>query len=128
MIDSAQMKQRLHDYIELFNRRDHEGVAALYADDAVLEDPVGRPPIQGRDKILAFYKAAMANGAQLKLAAPVRGSHGNGAAMAFDVLLDTPQGKGTIHVIDVMRFNEAGKIVSMSAYWGQSDMAFQPHG
>jgi steroid delta-isomerase len=42
--------------------------------------------------------------------------------MAFDVRLEMPQGPALIRVIDVMRFDSEGKIASMRAFWGLSDM------
>lgn len=117
------MKAAMQEYIDAFNRVDTDGVVALYADDATVEDPVGgKPPMQGRTAIAAFYKMAMQTGAKLALAAPIRASHGNSAAMAFDVQLNMPQGRAVIRVIDVMTFNDAGKFTSMRAYWGPSDM------
>ena len=122
MADEKQMKAAMQAYIDTFNRSDAAGIADLYADDATVEDPVGTPLKKGRKEIAGFYKMAVATGAKLKLAAPIRGSHGNSAAMAFDVELNMPQGHMVIRVIDVMTFNEAGKFTSMRAFWGPSDM------
>src|SRR3546814_16298951 len=61
-------------------------------------------------------------GAKLQLAAPSGGSHGNSAAMAFDVELKMPEGEAVIRVIDVMTFNVAGQFTSMRAFWGPGDM------
>ena len=116
------MKDGMQAYIDLFNKADHAGIADLYTDDATVEDPVGSAVKKGKAEIAAFYKMAVATGARLALAAPIRASHGNSAAMAFDVQLNMPQGKAVIRVIDVMTFNEAGKFTSMRAFWGQSDM------
>lgn len=116
------MKAAMQEYIDAFNRNDTDGVVALYADDATVEDPVGSAVKSGKSAIADFYKMAMKTGAKLSLAAPIRGSHGNSAAMAFDVTLNMPQGRAVIRVIDVMTFNEAGKFTSMRAYWSQSDM------
>jgi steroid delta-isomerase len=116
------MKQAMQAYIDAFNRSDAEGVIALYGEDATVEDPVGKDVLVGKPRIAEFYKMAIATGARLALAAPIRASHGNSAAMAFDVLLNMPQGKALIRVIDVMSFDEAGKFKSMHAYWGPSDM------
>ena len=120
------MKDAMQAYIDTFNRADAAGIAALYADDATVEDPVGSPLKNGKAEIAAFYKMAVQTGAKLALAAPIRASHGNAAAMAFDVQLNMPahlpQGSGVIRVIDVMTFNDAGKFSSMKAYWGPSDM------
>ena len=76
------MKGAMQAYIDCFNRKDPEAIAALYADDATVEDPVGSPLKKGKAEVAAFYKMAVATGAKLKLAAPIRASHGNSAAMA----------------------------------------------
>lgn len=128
MPTEQQMKQALQAYIDAFNRSDPAAIAALYAEDATVEDPVGKPVKRGMAEIAAFYKFAVSTGAKLSLAAPIRGSHGNAAAMAFDVQLNVPPevaargGKGVIRVIDVMTFNDEGKFTSMKAYWGPGDM------
>ena len=126
MISQQQMKQALQAYIDAFNRVDPDAIVALYAEDATVEDPVGSPPKVGRQAIAEFYAYAIRSGAKLKLAAPIRGSHGNSAAMAFDVELNMPQGDKTaravIRVIDVMTFTEAGQFSSMRAFWGPGDM------
>ena len=76
MISEQKMKQGMQAYIDAFNRNDPEGIAALYADDATVEDPVGSPLKNGKAAIAAFYKMAVATGAKLSLAAPIRASCG----------------------------------------------------
>ena len=115
-------KQAMQAYIDRYNADDLEGVVGLYADDATVEDPVGTPVKAGKAAIRDFYKYAMTTGARLSLAAPIRGSHGKAAAMAFDVKLNYQGASMTIRVIDVMTFDEQGKFTSMKAYWGPSDM------
>ena len=127
VINQQQMKQAMQAYIDAFNRVDTDAIVALYADDATVEDPVGTPLKSGRAAIAEFYAMAIKSGAKLKLAAPIRGSHGNSAAMAFDVELNMPMGndktaRAVIRVIDVMTFNDAGQFSSMRAFWGSSDM------
>ena len=122
MVDEKQMKKVLQAYIDGFNNRDAEAIVGLYADEATVEDPVGKPTMQGKQAIAKFYRNSIKTGAKLALAAPIRASQGQEAAMAFDVQLDMPQGPALIRVIDVMRFDDEGKIVSMRAFWGLSDM------
>lgn len=122
MTDEVTMKAAMQAYIDAFNRSDAQGIADLYAEDATVEDPVGSALKKGKAEIAAFYKMAVATGARLELAAPIRASHGNAAAMAFNVRLNMPEGKAHIQVIDVMTFTDAGKFASMKAYWGKSDM------
>lgn len=122
MASEQQMKQAMQAYIDLYNKDDLEGVVGLYADDATVEDPVGTPVKSGKAAIREFYKFAMTTGARLSLVAPIRGSHGNAAAMPFDVTLNYQGSRMVIRVIDVMTFDAAGKFTSMRAYWGPSDM------
>lgn len=122
MISEQQMKRAMQEYIDAFNRVDADGIIALYAEDATVEDPVGSPPKVGRAEIAKFYRMAIGTGAKLALAAPIRASQGDSAAMAFDVQLNMPSGRAVIRVIDVMSFNDAGQFTSMRAFWGHSDM------
>lgn len=121
---AAQMREALQRYIDAINAGDTDAVVALYADHATIEDPVGAPPIQGREAITAFYGKVVPWGLKLRLVAPVRGSHGNAAAMAFEV--DAPAengGRNIIRVIDVMTFDAEGKFTSMRAFWAPDDMS-----
>ncbi|MFI0545702.1 MAG: steroid Delta-isomerase [Brachymonas sp.] len=109
-------------YIDRMNAGDLAGVVALYADDATIEDPVGSSKlITGKAEITEFYTTSMQTKAQLKLSAPIRTSHSDSAAMAFEVTLDWG-GLMSISVIDVMTFNAAGQFTTMRAYWGPEDM------
>lgn len=122
MADEQQMRDAMQAYIDGFNASDHAAIVGLYADDATVEDPVGTPLKQGRDEIDAFYATALESGAKLSLSAPIRASHANSAAMAFEVALNYQGQDMVIHVIDVMTFDDDGKFTSMKAYWGPGDM------
>jgi steroid delta-isomerase len=117
MTTEATMKAALQSYLDYFNAGDVDGLASLFAEGATVEDPYGVPAKTGDAEIRAFYTDAMKNGAKLSLAAPIRGSHGNAAAMAFEAKIGTL----TVRIIDVMTFDEAGKFTSMKAFFGPSD-------
>lgn len=112
------MKAAMQAYIDAFNSGSADAVVALYAEGATVEDPVGSPVKQGKAEIQAFYTHSISTGAKLALDAPIRGSHGNAAAMAFSARI----GPVTVRVIDIMTFNEAGKVTSMKAYFGPGDI------
>ena len=61
--------------------------------------------------------------ARLKLAAPIRGSYGNHAAMVFTVTFVQDGVRYTTNSMDVMTFDAAGKITRMEGYWGPGDVA-----
>ncbi|WP_211750212.1 steroid Delta-isomerase [Paenibacillus sp. Marseille-Q4541] len=125
MITQTAMKAALQKYLDGFNNKDHEAVISLFADDARIDDPVGGGQIiEGRDAITSFYEKSVASVDKLELAAPIRGSHGNSAAIAFMINVEMEGKKVCIHCIDVMTFNDAGKIIDMKAYWGPEDVQF----
>lgn len=122
MPSEADMKQAMQRYIDAFNAGDAAGVAALYADDATVEDPVGADVHSGRQAIEVFYNYAVGTGAKLSLDTPIRASRGNFAAMAFTVMVTHEGQPSQFRVIDVMEFNDEGKFLSMRAFWGNSDV------
>ncbi len=105
-------------YLSSINNADLEGILALYAEDATLEDPVGSAIVQGTEAIKAFYaRNVILARPQLELSGPVRVA-GREAAFPFELTVKTAERTTSIAVIDVFRFNDAGKIDSMRAFWG----------
>mgnify|MGYP002712985595 CR=1 FL=1 len=118
-----QMRCAMQAYIDRFNAGDGDGLAALFADTARIEDPVGGTTVvEGRDAIDAFYRGAVTMVDRLELAAPIRTSHGNAAAMPFDIHMKIEGRPVLIRAIDVMTFDDAGKIIDMKAYHGPGDV------
>lgn len=115
------MIDTINAYVAAFETGDAKAVARLYAEDAVVRDPLDAPAITGREAILAFYQTSMATGAKLVLNEPVR-TTASVAAFAFSVHLELPDGSGRIDVIDTFEFNPEGFIQQMTAYWGPINM------
>lgn len=111
-------------YARLMTAGDLDGIVALYAPDAVVEDPVGTVPQRGHEAIRKWYASSFAGvggGIQMELEGAVRvaGSHGAAALRA-----STPHSKQPIAIetVDVMHFNADGMITLMSAYWGPTNL------
>ena len=122
MISTKVIKETLEKYIQLVDASDVDGIIALYADDATVEDPVGTEPYKGIEAIDAFYRNGLGQmKVNAELTGQVRTTTANEGAMPFVVRTSTPEGSMTINVIDVMKFNEEGKIISMKAYWTYED-------
>jgi steroid delta-isomerase len=121
MPTQAHMKAALQAYIDGFNASDADAIMALFAETAVIEDPVGSP-LKSRAEFDTFIRQGVKFGARLSLAAPVRGSHGNHAAMVFTVTFVQDGVRYTTNSTDVMAFDEAGKITRMDGFWGPSDV------
>jgi steroid delta-isomerase len=110
----------VHEYVRCMNARDWRGIAALYATDATLEDPVGTDPIRGIDAVTAFYRSHAHRPMHLELLGQIRVA-GQEAAFPFIACLDW-EGRATqIHVIDVFRFDAQAKVSSMRAFFGAAN-------
>ena len=121
MPDPVKMEAAVNAYVAAFEAGSADQVAALYAADATVEDPIGSPIHHGREAIRAFYAESMKTGAKLKLEGPVRVA-GDYAVFPFSVNLNYDGGHKRIDVIDTFRFNEANEVVEMRAFWGPTNM------
>jgi steroid delta-isomerase len=115
MADANQIRRVLESYPKLLTAGDSAAIVDLYSDDATVEDPIGAPLQEGRAAIAAFYEAS-AGKVTMKLTGPVRVA-GHEAAAPFRVLVGPEGAQSVIDVIDVMTFDEAGKVTSMRAFW-----------
>ncbi|MFD4294982.1 nuclear transport factor 2 family protein [Rhodococcus sp. NPDC058505] len=95
-------------------------IAALYAAEATVEDPVGSDPHRGVEAIAAFYAAIE----QTERSTELLTIRVAGASVAFHFRVTTTVGDRTVVVepIDVMTFDAELKITSMRAFWSQADM------
>lgn len=124
MPTQAEMKAVLVKYVERVNAGDIDGVLALYADDATIEDPLGSPARVGKAAITELYQGAVATNVRITILAGPFGSFTNAAAMAAEVRVDIPgQGPTRIPLVEVMTFDDQCRVTSMKAYWGSEDMA-----
>jgi len=105
-------------YLTAFQEQDLEGILALYADDAIVEDPVGSDKHVGIEAVQAFYSGAMGAKVEAELTGPVRLA---GQEVAFPFTITVIGANFAIDIIDVFRFNEDGKVVEMRAYWGETN-------
>ncbi|MFZ2527730.1 MAG: nuclear transport factor 2 family protein [Rhodococcus sp. (in: high G+C Gram-positive bacteria)] len=95
-------------------------IAALYTEDATVEDPVGSEPRAGRDAITEFYRALESMKTSTELFT-LRVA-GNEAAFSFRVDSEAAGQTYRIEPIDVMTFDDEGRITSMRAFWSPEDM------
>ncbi len=121
MNEPAEMVAAVHAYVAAFETGSADHVAALYAEDATVEDPIGSPVHKGREAIRAFYAQSMKTGAKLTLEGPVRIA-GDYAVFPFSVHLEFGEKKMRIDVIDTFKFDPDGKVAEMRAFWGPTNM------
>jgi steroid delta-isomerase len=84
------MEATLNAYVDRVNAGDAEGVLALFAPGAVIEDPIGSPAKSGED-LPQWFADAAAFATRITPVAPIRGSHADEALLIFDVEFTPPQ-------------------------------------
>jgi ketosteroid isomerase-like protein len=109
--------------------RDKEEWLALFADDAIIEDPIGRSPLdpegkghRGKAGIGAFWDA---NVAPVEITFDVERSYAAGNEVANVGTIMTRMPDGTTAVVEgvfTYRVDDAGKIVALRAYWEFDEM------
>lgn len=121
--DAATIRSIVDSYCAAFSARDRDAYVGLFTSDAWIEDPVGAPRREGHAGIGAFFdeSSAMADAIELRLTGPVRVAAGE---CAFPMQARPVIGGATfvVDIIDVMTFDDAGKITTMRAFWDPVEM------
>jgi steroid Delta-isomerase len=113
-----QMVATVEAYVRAFEKDDVEAICALYAEDATVQDPVGTPPRVGAKAVRSFYSQIIAEGGgRLELRGPIC-TTARTAAFPFSVRMTRKGITMHVDVIDVLEFDESGKVKSMAAHWG----------
>lgn len=118
--------------VTLAMKGDREGWLALYADDAVVKDPVGKSPFdaagdghRGKAGIAKFWDTVIGP-SKLTINVHTRipsGTHS--CAVHQTAINDMGKGKTEVDMIATYEVNDEGKITAMSAYWSWPEMEAQ---
>ena len=121
------------DSIRLASAGDKESWLALYADDAVVQDPVGISPFDatgeghvGKEAISKFWDDVIGP-SNITIEVHARIPSGDRACAVHQTASNSLGGDLTteVEMIAVYELNEAGKIQRMSAFWSWAAMAEQ---
>lgn len=119
MASTEQLRSTLDQYVARFNGGDADGWAALFAEDATQEDPVGSPVNTGREAIAGFYTTMLANFGAVTLSFPhdpVIVDHE--AVMFLEASAGAPGSQVRIPLIaDVVTFDADARIRSLRAFF-----------
>lgn len=107
-------------YLRGLNEKDLQGILSLYAENGTVEDPVGSEILSGMPALIKFYGGAVTLDLKLTRTGSVRIAS-NEAAFPFELEMEMDGKWMKTEIIDVFRFDEEGKIVSMRAFWGPSN-------
>jgi steroid Delta-isomerase len=120
----ALIRATIDRYQQAFNSGDRESWLALFAEDGLLEDPIGSPPRRGHDGLAAFWEE-------------IHGGEGRGgersvqmiqgpavcgleAAWAFVLRISGGTRTALVEIIDQASFTEEGRIRSLRAFWSEA--------
>jgi len=118
MTNDVEMKiDTVKKYVKAFETQDMDIIRNIYAEDAVIEDPVGSDPYEGIEEICKFYQTAFYLETKLELNGQVRCARN---ICAFPFTATTSGVK--VSPIDVFEFNDQGKVIRMKAYWGKENI------
>jgi steroid delta-isomerase len=124
---AEKIRSTIRRYQTTFSDNDRAGWIGLFAEDGVLEDPVGTRPCVGHDELGEFWDTIHASGHD-SYVVPVNTPAvcGLEAAWAFEVHVDAGDVEQVISIIDVGRFTEDGRIAHNRAFWDPSTVQSIP--
>ena len=109
---------------EAVQARDKETWLAVFADDAIVEDPIGPSAFdpegkghRGRDAISAFWDLAIANTTKIEFHFRDTYQCGNEEADVGHILITTGDYQVTAEGVFTFMANDEGKLVALRAYW-----------
>ena len=120
MPSAEHIAETVNRYIELVAKGSADELVELYADDATVEDPVGSEVHIGRQAIHGFYSAI--NDVQRECELVSLRVAGHEAAFQFRLTVTAGEHRMVVEPIDVMVFDDQGKVAAMKAYWSAGDV------
>jgi ketosteroid isomerase-like protein len=118
----------------LTEARDRDGWLALFADDAVVEDPVGPSMFdpegtghRGIAAITAFYDNVISTSEKVEFT--IRDSYecGSEVANVGQIRITLPGGQvGVVPIVNIYKVDDAGRLLSLRSFWESDKLAFDP--
>jgi steroid Delta-isomerase len=109
---------------EAVTARDKEAWLAVFADDAIVEDPIGPSAFdpegkghRGRDAISAFWDMAIAPTTKIEFVFRDTYQCGNEEANVGHILITTGEYQVTAEGVFTYKANDEGRLVALRAYW-----------
>ena len=120
---AEQITATIDRYVEVFSTGDKDGYLSLFAPDATVEDPVGSAVCRGPVEIAGFWDGVrgLTPTITLQLVGSPRVAAGE-AAFGLQALPELGDTKMVVDIIDVMSFDDDGRITSLRAYWDMAEM------
>ena len=112
--------------------KDRDGWLGLFADDAVVEDPVGPSFIdadgtgqRGKEAIAAFYDNVISQSESIKFTIRQTIECGDEVANIGEIRITLPGNQvGTVPMVNIYKVNAEGKLASLRSFWEQDKLTF----
>ena len=125
-ISPDKISRAVRAYFLAIRAMDAEAFANTFAEDGTTSDPMGAPPISGREGIREFLSSICKNFKSVGLTEESIFVAGNGAAVKWTGKGTSASGKEVrFEGIDVFEINQDGKIQNVWAYWNPAEMIAQ---
>jgi len=125
-----QVRAGLETYIRAWATKDKDLLLSIFAEDGVLEDPVGTPPFTGHQNIGRFWDFAWADTSRrvTPVLEEIRAC-GDQGILRFTMQVRVPdQNAGLdLSIIEHAQFNSEGKLCHLRAFWDENSVK-QPEG
>jgi ketosteroid isomerase-like protein len=118
--------------METTEAKDRDGWLALFADDAVVEDPVGPSFIdpdgtgqRGKEAIAAFYDNVISQSDSIKFMIRHTIDCGDEVANIGQITITLPGNQvGIVPMVNIYKVNAEGKLASLRSFWEQDKLTF----
>jgi steroid delta-isomerase len=125
-ISPDRISRAVRGYFLAIRAMDADAFANSFAEDGTTSDPMGAPPIVGRDGLREFFNSICQNFKSVGLTEDSVFVAGNGAAVKWIGKGTSTSGKEVrFEGIDVFEVNQDGKIQNVWAYWNPAEMIAQ---
>lgn len=117
MPSPEQVQAAVDAYVAAYTADDRDAFLDAFADDGVIEDPVGSPAHTGRDARGAFWDTVHQLTERMTFDVKDVVVCGSEAAMVFRIHAGTADAGIVLDAVDIFQVDDDGKIASMRAYW-----------
>jgi steroid delta-isomerase len=113
--------------------KDRDGWLELFAEDAVVEDPVG-PSLfdpqgrghRGKEAIARFYDEVISQSEALKFTIHQTIECGDEVANIGEIRITLPGNQvGTVPLVNIYKVNDRGELASLRSFWEQEKLRFE---
>ena len=122
-IDPNLAQKSVAQYFEATRSKDAQKWASRFAENAMVEDPVGTKPLNGSAEVLEMGKAFLSGFETVGLHEELVHVVGNEAAARWTGRGLTKEGKRVrFEGINVFEFNNEGQIINLKGYWSPDEI------